>query len=237
MVAKSFQNMTQLGEPYIVNGRTYVKVRNESTGAERQVRWYSENEYFKMYPEERSSLEMKSQKDVLGFTLGYITIFKGNIEDNLEWFEESNARFCRWWGWYVISTEEIPADLPQDVQSFQIKWEQVGNPNGLLKSETEISAFVDSLGVAESCSEFVGAVGDRLDLRVTVIKNEQVAGYHSTTTIHTFIDNKGNEYIWSTAAKNWAEGEEKTLRGTVKEHRVFSGKKQTVLTRCLEVKL
>ena len=43
MVAKSYQNLQQIGTPYSVNGRMYVKVA-APTGP-KQVRWYTENEY------------------------------------------------------------------------------------------------------------------------------------------------------------------------------------------------
>ena len=51
MVAKSFQNMEMLTEPFEENGRMYIKVRNPKTGTERKVRWYTEKEYNKMYPD------------------------------------------------------------------------------------------------------------------------------------------------------------------------------------------
>ena len=76
-VAKSFQSMKQITEPYLVSGRMYVKVQNPKTGAERQVRWYTDAEYAKMYPDEAKPAESKilrTQKSVLGFDKGYITI-------------------------------------------------------------------------------------------------------------------------------------------------------------------
>ena len=48
-VAPSFQNFTRLSEPFFKNGKTYIKVKNPSTGTEREVRWYSDSEYAKAY--------------------------------------------------------------------------------------------------------------------------------------------------------------------------------------------
>jgi hypothetical protein len=45
-----------------------------------------------------------------------------------------------------------------------------------------------------------------------------------------------NVYVWTTASKSWEEGSEHYIRGTVKEHSVYKNTKQTVLTRCTEVK-
>ena len=55
MVAKSFQSLRQIGEPYTKNGRQYVKVEKKS-GGEREVRWYTEAEYAKMYPDEKINI-------------------------------------------------------------------------------------------------------------------------------------------------------------------------------------
>ena len=82
-VAKSFQSFEMLTEPYTVSGKQYIKVRNPKTGTERQVRWYSDSEFAKLYPEAKVAVQVhdafyKPQKEVLGFTKGYITIFKGD---------------------------------------------------------------------------------------------------------------------------------------------------------------
>jgi hypothetical protein len=240
MVAKSFQNMTQLCEPYSANGKMYVKVRNEKTGTERQVRWYSESEYAKLYPEEKIVVavtpKVNPQKEVLGFTKGYITIFKGKIEENLEWFEDSNARYCRWWGWYIISTEDVPADLPQGIETIKLDWANVGNENGLLKTDEQIRNFIENLTYAQTGSEYVGSIGERLELFITVVENRRVEGYHGHSVVHIFQDSQDNQFIWTTSAKDWQEGETKHIKGTVKEYTISKGNKQTVLTRCVEVK-
>jgi hypothetical protein len=239
MVAKSFQGMTLLCEPYENNKKMYVKIRNEKTGTERVVRWYTESEYIKMYPEEKDKIvvttKVNPQKEVLGFTKGYITIFKGNIEDNLEWFENSIARYCRWWGWYIISTDEIPADLPQGIEAIKLDWEKVGESNGLLKSETFITQYIENLTYGENKSDYVGSIGERLDIVVTVTTSETTAAFRGTSTFHVFQDDKGNAFSWTTSAKTWEVGEKKHIRGTIKSHEVIKGIKTTVLTRCVEV--
>lgn len=97
MVAKSYQSMTILGEPFAkANNKIYIKVKNEKTGTVREVRWYNEKEYARMYPGEVATDSSRfNQKNILGFQEGYITIFKGDIEKYEYWFERSIARFCR----------------------------------------------------------------------------------------------------------------------------------------------
>lgn len=36
-VAKSFQSMTFIGEPYTANGRMYIQVKNEKTGKDMKI--------------------------------------------------------------------------------------------------------------------------------------------------------------------------------------------------------
>ena len=102
MVAKSFQAMKIITEPFQENGKFYVKVLNEKTGTIRKVRFYSENEYFKMYPEERKNAATitignnhnSNIKHVLGFDNGFITIFKGNQMQYLAIEFLNHSRYC-----------------------------------------------------------------------------------------------------------------------------------------------
>ena len=45
-VAKSYQNLEIVKEPYMANGRMYVQVKL-GNGNTKQVRWYSDKEYAK----------------------------------------------------------------------------------------------------------------------------------------------------------------------------------------------
>lgn len=238
MVAKSFQSMTIINEPYMVNGKMYVQVKNEKTGNTRQVRWYTEEEYAKMYPEAKPVDKnfFKPQKEVFGFDKGYITIFKGDTYANLEWFQKSIARYTRYWGWYIISTEEIPVDLPAGVDPIQLNWELVGNEDGSLKIESEVKRAVESLIYDEGISEYIGSIGERIEVTVTVTAARELDGYYGRSTMHTMEDEDGNVYVWTTGAKNWTVGSIKTIKGTIKDHKTFRNVKQTILTRCMEVK-
>lgn len=234
MVAKSYQALTQMGEPYMSNGKMYVQVKNEKTGNIRQVRWYTEAEYAKLYGEkvEKTEKEFKSQKQVLGFENGFITIFKGDTYANLEYFQKSIARYCKMWGWYIVSTEAVPVDLPVGIVPIELRWEMVGEEEGMLKSDHLVKQAVESLIYETSDSQFVGAVGDRLDLEVTVIAARRQDGYYGPSTVHHMEDAAGNRYIWNTGAKSWEVGDKRHIRGTVKDHKVIKNVNITILTRC-----
>lgn len=240
-VAKSFQSFEMLTEPYAVSGKQYVKVRNPKTGTERQVRWYSDSEFAKLYPEAKVAVQVhdafyKPQKEVLGFTKGYITIFKGDTYAAIDWFRASIARYTRMWGWYIISTEEIPEDLPTTVEPIQLPWELVGNEDGKLKPEHVIQKAVEALIYDAGTSEYVGNIGERLELTVSVVRNIKLDNDYGSSNMHIMEDADGNNFVWTTSAKDWAEGSVKHIRGTVKDHRTYKNVKQTILNRCMEVK-
>ena len=236
MVAKSFQNLEIVGEVYVSKGKQYVQVRTKSGGL-RQVRWYTEKEYAKMYPEENKIKEFKTQKEVLGFTKGYITIFKGDIPFEDDYFKLSaKISYARGWGWYIPSTEEIPEDLPEYAIPVRLPWELVGKEDETLKTDREIAAAVEPLRYESDESEYQGQIGDKLELIVVVEKAIALDGYYGLSTMHIMRDYDGNCYVWTTAARSWEIDSEHHIIGSVKDHKQYKGVRQTVLTRCREVR-
>ena len=237
-VAKSYQDLEIVGEVFISSGRQYVNVKLKS-GKVKTVRWYTDAEYRKMYPEvaavdHSSDPYYKPQKEVLGFTKGYITIFKGDTYAAKEWFKEHGARYTRFWGWYIISEMEVPAELPDGLEAIKLDWELVGNGDSL-KPDAQVQQAVDTLICDPSTSEYIGEVGQRIEVQLTVKKAINLDGYYGASTMHIMEDESGNVFVWTTSAKSWEEGSSRLVRGTIKEHRVYKNVKQTVLTRCAEV--
>ena len=239
MVAKSFQNLEIVEGPFTSNGRQYVKVKSPR-GNIRAIRWYTEAEYNRLFPSspaEAAAIPKKSQKDSLGFSKGYITIFKGDTYPYREWFRASIARYARWWGWYIISTDEVPKDLPADLEPIKLPWEVVGSEDGkLFENEQNIKKAVEALIYEESNSEFIGKIGERLELYLTVERVIELSNGYGNSIMHLMRDDDGNLYVWTTASKSWEVGSEHHIRGTVKDHRTYRNEKQTVLSRCLEIK-
>lgn len=236
-VAKSYVTLPIEEGPYEINGRSYCKVRQKN-GILKQVRWYTETEYRRMYPEapvNAPRADRKTQRDILGFEKGYITIFKGDTYGNLKWFKRSIARYCRWWGWYIVSTDELPDDIPVTVTPVQLPWELVGKEDGTLLPDGIIAQAVEPLLYEATTSEYIGVIGQRLELLLTVTKVIELNGAFGASTMHIMEDENGNVFVWTTAAKSWAEASIKKVRGTVKDHRTYKGCKQTILTRCMEI--
>ena len=219
-VAPSFQNLEQLSEPFEENGKEYILVKTKS-GTTRKVRWYEE-----------PMKKIRPVKEVLGFTKGYITIFKGDTYSLLDWFRESTARYHNFWGWYFISDEELP-EIPAGVTPIQLKWEDVAFADeDQLRPESQIKEYIDSLMYDPSPSKWQGEVGDRLEKVLTVTKVIPIEGYYGNSTMHIFSDPEENVYVWTTAAKTLEVGKTYVIRGTIKQLSVYKNQKQTILTRC-----
>lgn len=234
--ARSYQNLEIVKEPYYANGRAYVQVMMPS-GSVKTVRWYTEAE-LKKYGKSAApaaSEPKKAPREALGFgEKGYITIFKGDTYASKDWFKIHGAKYTKAWGWAFA--EDVPEELPLGVEAIQLPWEMVSQENGELKPDEQIKEAVDSLIYEPDDSEFVGEIGDRMEIEVTIEKAIDLNGYYGLSTMHIMRDNySGNVFVWTTASKHWEEGVVKTIRGTVKDHRTYRNVNQTVLTRCTEV--
>ena len=93
-------------------------------------------------------------------------------------------------------------------------------------------------------SQHMGNIGDKLEIKVNYIKTawfnvKSYYGYGTETMyVHTFRTAEGNTLIWKTAngLGNLEEGQEITIKGTIKDHNEYMDEKQTVLTRCRIIK-
>lgn len=231
LVAKSYENLEQVCEPYIMNGKEYVKVRMKN-GSIKQVRAYSEAEYRKYNPEVKIIKPAKSRRDILGFgEAGYIWIFKGETYENLDWFHSSPCRYTRVWGWYLPSTEEMPSPLPANIEPIRLNWDDVSF-EGQLIDEDQIKQIVDKMLYDAGTSRYIGKVGDRLEMDVVCNKASVSQSIYGLSYFYVFSDDEGNVYTWGTSARALDEGVRYHLKGTVKDHSTYKNVCQTVLTRC-----
>ncbi|MBQ1988957.1 MAG: hypothetical protein II234_03520, partial [Clostridia bacterium] len=155
-VAKSYQEWDKIGDVYESNGRMYLKVRNPK-GTEKEVRAYSETEYRRLYKEApcgngaQPSVKVKAPagpvvKNILGFQEGYIWIFKGDLERAEYWFEQTpECRYHVTFGWYIVSTDSVPFDIPSCIESVQLPWGKVGNTDGTLLPKGIIEAVLNEI--------------------------------------------------------------------------------------------
>lgn len=234
-VAKSYEGLPFVSEPYILNGREYIKVRMKN-GTIKQVRSYSESEYKKYNPPVEIIQPAKSRRNVLGFgEQGFIWLFKGNTPDaiyeDLDWFHDSPCRYARTWGWYLPSSIEMPDPLPANITPVKLEWDEVSFEDQLI-SEDQIKAVADAKLFDPSPSKHVGKIGDRLDLILTCDKAVQSQSIYGISTLHVFHDQHDNIFTWSTTSKCLEEGKTYHIKGTVKGYDTYRNAAQTALTRC-----
>lgn len=136
--APTYESYEKLSEPFQKNGKLYVTVRLKS-GKAKDVRAYTQ-------PQEKpSSIISWSSKKTLGFeSTEYITIFKGEISIDDEWFNKSICRYHKIWGWYIADGAELPTNLPSYAVPKLLYWNDISNGDSL-KSEKEIQKIVNKL--------------------------------------------------------------------------------------------
>ena len=140
-------------------------------------------------------------------------------------------------GWYADHALEgyetqrmVAADVLEE--GVFINWKD--------KSEVEALWIERQRASAESTSEWQGEIGSRIErvLHIDrVFESEWSVTSWKTKTSYMYLmtDEDGNKYKWSTSCW-YNEGDDVHFRATVKDHTEYKGIKQTVLTRCTEVK-
>ena len=239
--AKKYMNYDH-DAPYMENGRMYVNIltgENRYTGTlyTKKVRWYSDAEWARMYKDDTPK-QTVSYKTILGFgDAGYITIYYGDTYPNLSWFKERpECRYSKIFGWYTPSNEEVSNEIPYGVETARLFWDGICDTEGKV-DEAKAEKVVDEIRYSKvDAGEFIDEIGDRGEYDLVIEKAVPLEGYYGSSTMHIMKDDCGNTFVWTTAAKTLEVGKLYRLKGTVKEHKIYRGVKQTVLTRCKVIK-
>lgn len=229
MVAKSYQNLPIICDPYKIGTRMYVKVR-KNNGETVQCRWYTDAEYKKYYGDTALEVAKQSQKEAFGFHDGFITIIKGDSYPYKDYLKAEGAKYSKLWGWYFASDLELPP-LADSLEAVRLDWNLIGQEDWLLKSESIVAAEVAKLIHEPSESKFVGEIGERIEIEVEVKRAIPLENYYGNI-IFTFEDDDKNVFVWKTTPRPIEVGSRIKLRGTVKAHNIFRDVEQTVLSRC-----
>lgn len=101
-----------------------------------------------------------------------------------------------------------------------------------------VKAVLDAAEGIKNLNQYVGVVGDRYHNLVVTIKNKfWYDTQWGSNCIIIMTDEEGHEFKWNSSCGMEAQkGETVTIKGTIKAHEEYNGVKQTVLTRCKEVK-
>ena len=82
-------------------------------------------------------------------------------------------------------------------------------------------------------NEYVGAVGDKIEATVMVVKIRHFDSQYGTVHMHQFLDDQGRTLIWyaNTDRAGMAAQKRYKIKGTVKKQDEYNNWKQTHLTR------
>jgi hypothetical protein len=86
---------------------------------------------------------------------------------------------------------------------------------------------------ARADSKHIGNVGDKIQIKVKILRKTGIETIYGISTLIIMVDESGNIIKWFSSRGIMAdEGEEVTIKGTIKTHDEYQGTKQTQLTRC-----
>lgn len=228
-IHKVYEDWTPVGEPYVRGPRTYQHLTKDCNHVEAIV--YDKLPSKPPYP-------IASYKSTLGFYPdGYITVFVGDTSPFDEYFKsQPSCHYNRFFGWHVYCGQPLPI-VPAGLTTTQVLWSEVANEEAdELLSETALRQVVDGKTYPPSASQYVGEIGERLELQVTIKRVLDIDnGRFGTKQFFVFVDAAGNEFTWNTSAKKpWGEGESMLIRGTVSGRHVYKGAPQTELQRVMK---
>lgn len=158
-----------------------------------------------------------------------------NIKDELK---TRGARYNAVFNWYFTKETEVP----EGYKLVTVKFDDVYDWNPLTKridfkeDAKKIADAAKAQATPSSLSEFVGDIKERMrDLEVTLTDARAVSSAYGTSIMFTFKQGE-NILVWFTSCPPNDEdaviGHKYLLTGTVKDHKVYEGVKQTYLNRC-----
>lgn len=239
-VARSYESLRQVGEPFEENKRMYIYVITKK-GEQKKVRWYTDSQ--------RASQDKAAGRvatvDPMDFNArhafgfgpdGYITLYKGPNSVIDEWrygLECGTVRYNLTFQYYSPSKYVIE-ELPAGITAVKLAWNQVCKDETRMRSHEEIAALVSELIKDENSSAYQGSVNEWLVQDVVVREKLTNQTYFGDKTTHVMIDAGGNVYQWETGAKNYDVGHALKLKMKVKEHKEVKGEKRTIVWYCKE---
>ena len=172
--------------------------------------------------------EQPAQKLAMGFVDDKIHVV--SIENTFELKDRIKAaggRFDVVIGWYFSEPHE-------EFNTVEITAEEAlyEEPWWSLAWRSDIRETVKSKLPQAPESEYIGQVGDKVDLEVTHIRTGSYDTQFGVTWVHSFTDEDGNVLVWKTGSHSSFKSDKIHIKGTIKEHSEYNGVKQTVLTRC-----
>ena len=234
-VAKSYEKMALSGDPFVENGKMYVNVI--APKGLKKVRWYSDAEYKRMYPDAviiHNVMDFNA-KHVFGFEeTGYITIYKGKDVERWAENDRTNIWYNLTFGYFTPGRLALPR-LIDGIKPIQLKWEEVMDHDDRMKPHAEVQKIVAAKLGTLSKSAYQGVVNEWLQKKLTVREKKSNETHFGTKHTYMLEDSEGNLYIWETGAKDFASGQAVSLKMKVKAHEEINGVPTTIVWYCKEI--
>ena len=156
-----------------------------------------------------------------------------------EELKELGCKYNPQFGWYCTH----PVDVPANYGMVGIPFDEVCEWNPLAKKilikgcAKEIADAAKNEAMPKSNSEYIGEIKQRLrDLHVMLTGCRTVESYYGVSLVYTFKMGD-NVLTWFCSGKgidpDIEVGDAVLLTGTVKDHKIYNGVKQTYLNRCI----
>ena len=127
--APSFATYKVVSEaPFIKGGKLYITVEHPNTKNHRDVRWYTDAEYEKLYGAKLRKAKEDGDpwlKHARGFDEGPILIIRNDTPDDDPWLRKSSAYYAVDTGWYVISTKKLEDNAPKHFKYLRLYWDEM----------------------------------------------------------------------------------------------------------------
>lgn len=193
--------------------------------------------------QDNSEANKKSVLEKFGFDVENPMVYLvagGNTFEIKDLIKERGGRYNPALNWHF--TKEV--ELPEGYQLVAIKFDDLYEWLPMVKrvelkedAKKIADAAREEVTAANSKSEYIGEIKQRLrDLKVTLTSARAVSGAYGTSIMFTF--NQGdNVLVWFTSCPpdddKAVVGKTYLLTGTVKDHKMYDGIRQTYVNRCI----
>ena len=158
------------------------------------------------------------------------------IKDELK---ELGCRYKPEFGWYCTHPVDVPVDYGMTAVPFDevCDWNPITRKISVKENAKEVADAAKAEAMPKSNSEFIGEIKQRLrDLHVMLTGCRTIETYYGISLVYTF--KMGNNVLtWFCSGKgidpDIEVGDAVLLTGTVKDHKIYNGVKQTIVNRCI----
>ncbi len=173
--------------------------------------------------------KLRSEMDSVGFNADS-EYAVNSTEAALEWIKNEKDASSE----YIRNLHIICSDEYTDCRSLGIL---VSLTVAYNRHIDDVAAYEKKQKAHEAevkASDYVGEVGQRVDINVTsaTCVSSWETYFETTTYLYKFTDTDDNVLVWFASSPIEDTSRVVSIKGTVKEHSEFNGIKQTVLTRC-----